>query len=184
MKIGIVSDAKYSGPGTKNIIYKNSEVDGYKYVSELNVMIYDSEKDELVIFDKGLQNGYSGKIIKESSSSGSVSGSSVYLGLINYASDTMAIFSPIIDFSQYSSVTLNITSNVGNWDGDGSFAVYVYPSYSNSVWDSCTYLGGIGAGSGTGTYTFNFNYSGTGYIAVRRVYGTSGTFDMLKLNAK
>ena len=47
MKIGIVSDAKYSGPGTKNIIYKNSEVDGYKYVSELNVMIYDSEKDEL-----------------------------------------------------------------------------------------------------------------------------------------
>jgi len=40
-KIGIIDKVEHSGPGTKNIIYKNPEVDGYTYVSYLSAVICD-----------------------------------------------------------------------------------------------------------------------------------------------
>ena len=40
-KIGIIDKVELSGPGTKNIIYKISEVDGYVYVSYLSVTVCD-----------------------------------------------------------------------------------------------------------------------------------------------
>lgn len=38
-KIGIIDKVELSGPGTKNIIYKNPESDGYVYVSYLSVTV-------------------------------------------------------------------------------------------------------------------------------------------------
>ena len=40
-KIGIIDKVELSGPGTKNIIYKNPDVDGYVYVSYLSVTVCD-----------------------------------------------------------------------------------------------------------------------------------------------
>lgn len=40
-KIGIIDNVKLSGPGTKNIIYKDPEVDGYVYVSYLSATVCD-----------------------------------------------------------------------------------------------------------------------------------------------
>lgn len=40
-KIGIIDKVKLSGPGTKNIIYKNPEIDGYVYVSYLSATVCD-----------------------------------------------------------------------------------------------------------------------------------------------
>ena len=40
-KIGIIDKVELSGPGTKNIIYKNPEIDGYVYVSYLSATVCD-----------------------------------------------------------------------------------------------------------------------------------------------
>ena len=40
-KIGIIDKVKLSGPGTKNIIYKYPEIDGYVYVSYLSATVCD-----------------------------------------------------------------------------------------------------------------------------------------------
>lgn len=40
-KIGIIDKVKLSGPGTKNIIYKSPEIDGYVYVSYLSATVCD-----------------------------------------------------------------------------------------------------------------------------------------------
>lgn len=47
MKIGIVNDVKYNGRGTRNVIYRDPDFDGYMFVSEMQVIIYDNEKDTL-----------------------------------------------------------------------------------------------------------------------------------------
>lgn len=46
-KIGVVSKVNYSGPGTKNIIYKDPEVDSYIYMSSLVIDIFDEETQSL-----------------------------------------------------------------------------------------------------------------------------------------
>ena len=40
-KIGVIDKVKFSGPGTKNIIYKNPETDGYVYISYLSATVCD-----------------------------------------------------------------------------------------------------------------------------------------------
>lgn len=40
-KIGIINKVEFSGPGTRNIIYQNPEVDGYKYISYLSAFVCD-----------------------------------------------------------------------------------------------------------------------------------------------
>lgn len=40
-KIGVIDKVEYSGPGTKNIIYKVPEIDEYTYVSYLSAVICD-----------------------------------------------------------------------------------------------------------------------------------------------
>lgn len=42
-KIGVIDFVELSGPGTKNIIYKNPEVDGYVYTKSLVVNILDEK---------------------------------------------------------------------------------------------------------------------------------------------
>lgn len=42
-KIGVIDFVKYSGPGTKNIIYKDPEVDGYVYVQSVVVSVFDEK---------------------------------------------------------------------------------------------------------------------------------------------
>lgn len=153
---------------------------GYDYDGTTNNLIYSAEEE---IFNGGLKNGYTGKLIYNTSNKGSVGGSAITLtpsAWDSVAGDSIAIFTPAIDLSKYKSVTITVTQNSGSWNGQTNLQVYGYDTYTNDVWSSSTRLGGE-MGNWTGTKTFTFSATGTKYIAVRKTYGTSATITQVIL---
>ena len=166
----------YDTDGTTN--YQIGKV--YDNDGTTNNLIYSAEEE---IFNNGLKNGYTGKLIYNSSNKGAVNGSAITLtpsAWGSVAGDTIAIFTPAIDLSKYKSVTITVTANSGNYNGTTFLEVYAYDTYTNNVWDNATLLG-RDTGNWTGTKTFTFSATGTKYIAVRKTYGTSATITQVIL---
>lgn len=153
---------------------------GYDWDGTTNHLIYNAEEE---IFNNGLKNGYTGKLIFNTTNKGAVSGNSITLtpsAWGSVAGDTIAIFTPAIDLSKYKSVTITLTNNSGNYDGQTNIQVYAYDTYTDDVWANGTRLGGD-SGNWTGTKTYTFSATGTKYIAVRKTYGTSATITQVIL---